>query len=343
MKRILYYITDHGRGHATRTIAIVRELQKLDIDITIRNSNVIDFLHKSLPSTPIISGKTDVGTTIKKDGISIDEIKTKQSISNWIKKLENFSELEQDTISKTKPNLIISDISAMPFLAAKKANISSLAISNFSWYDVLKFLTEKELDVLINAYDHADMAIQLPLGTQMNHFRRRRKTGFVCRLLTENKKQIKNEIGIKDNELSVFFELGKSNNEILCDCNENIKIISTGTKIKNDRNVIRLPEYIEGQNLVAASDLVICKCGYGIISECITNGIPFLYIMDENHVEQKAISDELQKRGYQNHITLKELNSIQLNNKFILSRTIIKKEKNDIHTVIKLIQEILYS
>ena len=38
MKKILYYISDHGHGHATRAIALIEELQKKGIEIIIRNS-----------------------------------------------------------------------------------------------------------------------------------------------------------------------------------------------------------------------------------------------------------------------------------------------------------------
>ena len=74
MRKILYYITDHGLGHTTRSIAIIRELLKMGTEVIIRNSNV-DYLHKSLPTVKIIPGVTDVGPAIKENGISIDNDK----------------------------------------------------------------------------------------------------------------------------------------------------------------------------------------------------------------------------------------------------------------------------
>jgi len=78
MKKILYYITDHGRGHTTRSIAIIRELQKYNVEVIVRNSNAIPTLRKSLPKIKIISGITDVGPVIQNNGISIDIKKVKQ-------------------------------------------------------------------------------------------------------------------------------------------------------------------------------------------------------------------------------------------------------------------------
>ena len=58
--KILYYITDHGLGHATRSVALIRELEKHDIELVIRNNDAHNFLKKSLPEIKIIAGQTDL-------------------------------------------------------------------------------------------------------------------------------------------------------------------------------------------------------------------------------------------------------------------------------------------
>ena len=84
MKKIIYYITDHGKGHATRSIAIIRELINQNIEVVIRNSNSLELLKRSLPTVPIIAGKTDVGTVSQNNGIFIDEEESKIQIGKWI-------------------------------------------------------------------------------------------------------------------------------------------------------------------------------------------------------------------------------------------------------------------
>lgn len=116
MKKILYYITDHGFGHTTRAVAIIRELNRLGTHITIRNSNV-EYLNKALPTVTTIRGTTDVGPVIKKNGISLDKNKTLEKVSRWIDTLQQTANSEVHLIRKIKPDLIISDISAMPFIA----------------------------------------------------------------------------------------------------------------------------------------------------------------------------------------------------------------------------------
>ena len=106
----------------------------------------------------------------------------------------------------------------------------------------------------------------------------------------------------------------------------------------NSDNVKYIKPWIEGQNIVSASDLVICKCGYGMISECLTNETPFLYISDDNHLEQKAISEQLEEMGFENRLTEKDLDNLVLNKEFI-SKIKIKKENNATENVSNILKE----
>ncbi len=338
MKKIIYYITDHGRGHATRSIAIIRELEKLNFDIIIRNSNSFEFLKKSLPKTRIINGITDVGPSINDDGVSLNENKSIKSITKWIDNVEKISNQEYPLIKKFDPDLIISDISVMPLIAANSSKIPALTISNFSWYDVLKFLPNETLHKIQNFYDHSDLHIQLPLSTSLNHFKNKKSVGFVSRKSTANSFELKKKLKIRENDFVVLLALGNSN-EMEFNSDDDIKFLTINTKIKNDS--INVTNWIEGQDLVSLSDLVICKCGYGFISECLTNSTPFYYVASNNHLEQMAISSELEKLGLKNRISLDEITNIHFTNKFIKNLPSLKLEKNDTHSAINLIQEYL--
>ena len=327
-------------GHATRSIAIIRELQNFGIDITVRNFNCKEFIRKSIPGINLISSKTDVGLVVKNDGVSIDKDKSKHEMNNWIKSLDENARIEKDRIIEIKPDLIISDISAMPFLVAKTLNIPSIAISNFSWYDTSNFLDETVLETLNQAYDCASIALKLPFGTTMQHFKNLYEVGIVARKTEREKEKIKKEIGIKDSESVVLFAMGNTSNEIICNNDKNVKILTMNSLIKNS-NVINLSNWTEGQELVSISDLVICKSGYGLISECLTNGVPFFYVTDKNRVELNMISDELSKMKLKNEITTDQINNLQLNQEYLNALPKFTKKSIDTPLVSQKILEFL--
>ena len=48
----------------------------------------------------------------------------------------------------------------MPLISAKKNNVPSIAISNFSWYDVSDFISNDKSNLLLEAYQNADFSIK---------------------------------------------------------------------------------------------------------------------------------------------------------------------------------------
>ena len=341
LKKLIYYITDHGKGHATRSVAIIRKLQQYDLDIIIRNSNVTDFLQKSLSEIQIKRGLTDVGPTLNSDGISINYNESTKSISDWINKLDDISNEEVKFLQNENPNLIISDVSPMPLIAANSKNIPSIVISNFSWYDVLTFLPNEIRIKLKEFYDLADLALQLPFGTKMDHFKRKHKVNLIARHPTKDPDAIRNQFCITKSSPCVLFALGGSKNKISFNCDDDVQIISLNTKIDDSIPSKDLSDTIEGQDLVSISDLVICKCGYGLISECLTNGIPFFYLTDNNHPEQIAIHNDLIKRDLDNMITFKEINQLNISSKFIKNIQAIGREPIDLDNTINYMLEFI--
>lgn len=341
MKKIIYYITDHGKGHATRSIAIIKKLQENNFDVTIRNSNAKELITHQIPDAKIIGGLTDVGPIMKKNGFSIDTKKSVYEICKWINKIESLSSKEIEIFSKIKPDLVITDISPMPLLAAKKSHITSIAISNFSWYDVLKFIPKLDLTKLKKFYDNADLAIKLPLGTSMEHFGKIKNVGLIFRNTTKTKEIVRQELGIKKGKKMVLFALSGSNHEIQSKKGSNVEYVSLNTKINPKLNPKNLEQVMDGQNYVLASDLVIGKCGYGLISECLSNGIPFFYVADKSHIEQMGIEKDLVKRGIYTRKTLKEIDNMKLDHSFINSLKKPAKEKNDIENIMIKIRELI--
>ena len=337
MKKIIYYITDHGKGHATRSIAIIRKLQGMGIEVVIRNSNVVDLLKKSLPNTEIITGMTDVGPVIENNGISINQEQSKERIGNWLENMNKRVEDELKLIYPFNPDLFISDISILPIITAKKMGIKSIAISNFTWYDVLKFLPSDQLEFIKASYSLADFVIKLPIGTEMQHFENKLKVGYVSRIPTETRNEIRKKLGIAESEYVVTFALGGSKEIINCKIGNRIKILSMNSMIDSSLNPLNVSDWIEGQDIVQASDLLICKCGYGLISECITSGTSFCYIVDKAHQEQRSMAIELTQKGWGKKIQLHEINQLIIDERFLKLVPRTEKQPNDLDNTVKYI------
>jgi uncharacterized protein (TIGR00661 family) len=341
LKKIVYYVTDHGLGHATRTVALIRKLECFNFKFILRTSQNEPFFKKSLKNIEIYSGKTDVGPIINNDGISINKKKSKAKIENWIEDIPKIAKKELSFLKKIDPDLVISDISAMPFLATNTLKIPSVAISNFSWYDVLKFISKRHLNLLKTFYDNADYALKLPFGTPMDHFKNKVNCSLLVRNNTLSKIKLRKELGFSKQDFLITIALGNHKKLFKLNFDDDHKIISFDKNIQTKNKLLYLENWIEGQNIISLSNLVICKCGYGLISECIANKIPFYYVSDQNHLEQKAMNDELILKSIGQKISLKNLEFNSLSIKDISNYNNQYREKIDDKKIINFISELI--
>ena len=155
------------------------------------------------------------------------------------------------------------------------------------------------------------MCIQLPLSTPMSIFKNKQKIGLVSKKPTKSKVYVRKTLGVEESKFLILINL-PSNFTINVPSESNIQIVSTGAKI-NSSNSIMIQPWVEGQNLIASSDLVVSKCGYGMISECLTNGVPIKFLMDDKHPEQKAMNDELKSLKINSSINNWDSGEISLN------------------------------
>ncbi|MGD7043177.1 hypothetical protein [Jeotgalibacillus proteolyticus] len=135
MKTIVYYISDYGFGHCTRSIAVIREIfaQAIEpIKMIVCHSYGVELLKVSLLGYEIEfkTISTDVGYVLQKDGMDIDKTLLKETFRSYMQDFPSKVEKEKDFLIENKVDLVLSDISSLPFIAAKQLDILSVGISN---------------------------------------------------------------------------------------------------------------------------------------------------------------------------------------------------------------------
>ncbi len=314
MKKIAYYITSHGLGHVTRSIAIIRELQKdTNLEITVCSKLPRDYLEKSLDNriTKFHEARTLFGVYYK-DLLHID---LERSLARFLTEVNNRDEFihnEREFYKKNAIDLIISDISPFPFDVADKLKKHSIAISNFNWYSTYSHIIEEsnasnmeeELNLLKNSYEKATLLLRLPFNIGMDVFKKFKDVNLVVRKLTRDRNEIRKFLKLKDEDILIFFGLTdfkfitdelieklnnlRKKNEDLC------VLFSSFLKpyIPNEEYFRFIPDDDpESQDFLASSDVVIGKVGYSTVSECVAYEKPLIYTTRKDFLEDFALSE----------------------------------------------------
>ena len=296
LKKILIYVSDHHYGHATRMVALARNLLKTGkYEITVKNSNAFRFLKSSLPEAKVENFQTDVGPIFNWGFNHIDVNSTMEKYSNWIKNADSWISLEEKRFKKNTADLIITDISPIGLRLAEKVKCLAVTVTNFSWTDILrhtKYHEKKEriIQWLNESFSISELAIKLPFSTKLEGFSRMKECTLLCRDLTANKNQILKKLHLRSPLVVISFGDQMPPNLKIINDNNNVSVaVLSQSKISFDDLPV-IAGYSETQNIMACADLIITKAGYSTTAECVKSRTLMYMIERKNYYEETVVS-----------------------------------------------------
>ncbi|ULT56770.1 hypothetical protein L1999_27695 [Neobacillus drentensis] len=275
MKTIAYYISDYGYGHASRSIAVIRNLLKdPEVNIIVSHSFAQSFIKEPLNSIRVSyrDKKTDVGYFLVEDSIQPDRVRLLEEYKNFVCNWDEKVEQEQGFLQVNKVDLVVSDISPLPFEAAQRLGIPSIGLSNFTWYTAYQGLIEdRELHSFKTAYQKMTYFLSLACSNEKWNVTTNEYGLYSREVDLKEVVRIRKLVNLNGYKHVIFLGLGMkidvdSLEELpIWDSPDCVFIVSSNVQV-NRANVFQIPrDYLESQNYIAASDLVISKAGWGMV------------------------------------------------------------------------------
>ncbi len=297
--KILWYVSSHGWGHAARQRELIRIYKQKHPDTIITvASDVPKWFWDNTEINSIIPGV--VSPIVKEKDDDIDLEATRTHFQNFIGQSSALLKQEVTRQNTLKPDLIITDIDPLPVKAANLNHIPALGISNFTWDWILKEMFPDmlmEVSTITEMYSSGTF-LKLPLSPNYSPF----KTTIEAPLLRGGK------IG-NPSKVKKLLPAGK------------ICLLALRQKIEGMK--LRLPEGYTAvsclpepahlncfnitpselsqngatfSDLFAASNILLTKPGYGIVSQIITTGKKAILLTGRNFPEEKFLLPPLQNK-----------------------------------------------
>lgn len=279
MKTIVFYISNHGFGHASRNIPIIGYILKKNFNIVVivktgkyQGKFIKNSLEKYHNRLHIYSEDMDIGLILKPDSLEVNKELLEKRLKDYINTWDIRSSKEANFLKENSVSLVVSDIVPWIFKVTKKFDIPSLLISNFTWIDIYEEYFKGEIcDEYRKCYEFADKALlySLYIDTMKSYLKNFEEVGLCSRDFNED--NIKN---IKENHSRemVFISVGRSVDLGRVINVEHLNydfIVTEGTNFKGN-NVTYLPiEVTNTQDYIKASDYIITKAGWGTIAEIL--------------------------------------------------------------------------
>jgi len=306
--KILYYLTAHGYGHAVRTSTLCNELSE-NVRLIFRTAIPEKFFHEEVRRPfEYLPGQFDCGC-IQSDSVTVDKRETLQAYGEIAEQNSVRLEAEVKFCREQGVDGIVSDITPFAFEVARRAGVPSVAVANFTWFDIYEPYGREYpsfapvLEKIRRQYQMASLLLELIPSTGMAYFGNRVKIPPVAEPGRKRSGEIKKHLGLeKDRRIGLIYvgEWGMEN-------------IRWGDLVKfrgwDFVGIYPLPgasanyhlmdkKSFPYEDLVASAEVMVTKIGYGVVSQGLVNGTPLIYLPREDFAEFPVLEKAVQEWGH---------------------------------------------
>jgi L-arabinokinase len=293
---ILFYVSGHGFGHASRSIELIRELraQRPDVRVVVRTS-VPRWLFAPIvgETVQVQALETDTGI-VQIDSLHLDEERTARDAGRFFADFDRRAAIEGAMIQGVGADLVAGDIPPLAFAAAERAGVPSVAIGNFTWdwiygiYPAFERVAPDVIPAIRRAYAASTGALRLPLHGGFEPMAGRvRDIPFIARRSTRDPADTRRLLGIAGDRPVLLPSFGGYGASLP------LEALRRSPRLTIIEPVQEPPAGLLYQDLVAAADVVVSKPGYGIVSECVANGTALLYTSRGRFIEYDLFVAEM--------------------------------------------------
>lgn len=312
---IVFYITGHGFGHASRQIEIINGIYALapDARIVIRSSAPRWLFAKTLRGDADVQpAATDTGA-IQRGALDVDVPETIRKAAEFHADPAADARIDEEVraLKAVDARLVVGDVPPLAFAAAARAGVRSIAISNFTWDWIYEGYGEELvhapwlIDRLRSWYAQASEAWLLPMAGGFEGMNKTAALPFVARHARHPRADVRARLGLPADEPLMLVSFGGYSASDLDPARAAATltaariVVTSGSPDGHPAGTIGIHEdtlYGSGlryEDLVAAVDIVLTKPGYGIVSECIANGTRLLYTSRGRFREYEVFIEEM--------------------------------------------------
>lgn len=290
MRTIVFYLSGHGFGHASREVEVINALlaRNPGLRIVVRTSVSEWLLRRTIRGTFELGVLDADPGIVQIDSLRLDAEASVRRATSYARDLDRAARNEAEILRALEPDFVVADIPPLGLAAATLAGVPAVAISNFTWDWIYAAYPggQEAADRIGNVYEATGRALRLPMWGGFDRFREIVDLPFVARHSHRDPAETRRALGLPlDERLALASFGGYGADGIDLDALSRVPghrlLVSTASDARG--SLIPLDEpamYARGfryEDLVRAVDVVVTKPGYGIIAECLANHTAVLY------------------------------------------------------------------
>jgi L-arabinokinase len=313
--RLAFFLSGHGFGHGVRNAALIEALPR-EVEVTLFTSLPEAFfreeLHRPWRLAPC---EIDCGC-LQTSTVDVDVDATLACYAEIESRREEHAERLVPLLREARPDLVIGDIPPLAFPLAKAAGIPSWSLCNFTWLDIYRPYVESRpryrdmLRRMEEDYAQADRRLRLYPYMDGEALKGAEDAGMLCRPGTDRRAGFAERFGLDPRKKWALVYVGSYGLEGVAWGNlarysdwEFMGLYPLEGAPANYRLVRKDPSF-RYADLTASCDLVLGKLGYGLVTECLSQAKPVLFLGRKDFDEFHMLKSLVEGEGLGREITL---------------------------------------
>lgn len=318
MSSLVFYISGHGFGHASRDIEVINAVRarRPDLPIVVRTSAarwLFDLTVRG--SVTVEAAQCDTGI-VQRGSLELDAEESVRQARAFMQSLPDRVAAEAHALAAHDAGLVVADIPALGIAAGCAAGVTAVALGNFSWdwvyaaYDGAGDVVEAVGD----AYASAEVALRLPMSGGFERFPRVDDVPFIARTSQRDPADTRAAMGVPLDARVVLASFGGHgvtagmdldaidqldgyltlvSDNVPFGSHDGVRAPATGGRLRVFDESALYARGFRYEDLVRAADVVVTKPGYGIIAECLANETALLYTSRGHFIEYDVLVREM--------------------------------------------------
>lgn len=290
---LLFYVSGHGYGHARRSAEVIRalRLEAPEVNVYVRTGAPAE-MFAGLTAGPVVRPEIDA-PVVERDPLTIDWPATLAGAADLLRRRRAIVAREVEAVREVDPALLVADV---PFLAGEVAaalGVPCVAVSNFTWDWIYERHRAAHPDAAAvvrgarAAYAQMAALLQLPFGHDTGVFPQVLPVPLVARKSTREPAETLRLLGV---------DPADDRPRVLAGMRGGVSPVTLAAAAAGAPGFFFLPANRPGavdfSDLLAVSDVVVSKLGYGMVADCIAAGTRLAWPRREGFREDEVTAAE---------------------------------------------------
>ena len=326
---LAFYVTSHGFGHLNRAVAVINQVAP-DVRVIIRSHPDLFSHWRERLTRPaeLTSHVSDAGAVNPPGDSTATDVP--ETLRRAMKvHAEAMARLDEEVrfLRDERVLALLCDAPAVPLIAARRARLPGFLLANFTWADIYAPYARGQgpaaarlVADLRAAYRQATAVFRAEPALQMSWLREQRSVGIVANPGRNRRSELRRILGLSAREKLIYFYVGRyGQDDLAWERLERYEAKGVHFVGYHAAPVGPLPNLhtippLEwtGGDLIASTDALLAKAGYGTVSEAMACATPIIYPPRRGFSEFRALDRALRSWGGGIPIRTREFQAMRL-------------------------------